>query len=418
MQDADLDRSVLEVGEIARDRARQPFGTADQILRRAEHGAAAFRDLGDHRGDRRQHAGQRAGDGFGAGADVVDVDRLVIEDAGELAVGLAHGGDARRHRRDHRHRLVDRMLDVVDQRADLAGRLRGLLRQRLHLARDHGEAASGGAGACGFDRGIERKQRGLGGDAFDQLHDGADAAGGVGEAANGVVGAAELVDGLIGRDLGGGDFAAGACDQRQQRTRGVRHRADVARRDVGGVGGVRGARVHVLVAAAEVGGGDLDLLAGLVEGPDQLDDRRAEALGEERAAGMMELGLGLAAALVDRERVGVDQRLAHPFGGRRDVGHGAAADALRQRGVAVTGSDERDRVDHRVQPPLDPPGGGERGEGRRRPGRRSRFGEDEGGGGSGRRPRSTGSRIHPPATSLRRSIFIGKSISTNPAGPL
>ena len=255
------------------------------------------------------------------------------------------------------HGLVDRMLDVVDQRADLAGRLGGLLRQRLHLARDHREAAPGGAGARRFDGGIECKQRGLGGDAFDQLDDGADAAGGGREAANGAVGAAELVDGAVGRDLGGGDLAARARDQRQQLARGIRDRADVARGDFRGAGGVCGARVHVLVAVAEVGGGDLDLLAGLVEGRDQLLDRRAEALGEERAAGVVQLGLGLVAALVDDERVGVDQRLPHPFGGGGDVGHGAAAGALRQRGIAVAGGDEPDRIHHRPQPPLDPPGG-------------------------------------------------------------
>ena len=159
------------------------------------------------------------------------------------------------------------------------------------------------------------------------------------------------LDGAVGRDLGGGDFAAGARDQRQQRTRGIRDRADVARGDFRRVGGVRGARVHVLVAAAEVGGGDLDLLAGLVEGADQLVDRRAEALGEERAAGMVQLGLGLAAALVDRERVGVDQRLAHPLGApprcrpwrRRRCAPAARRSGRRRRCSVIASTTERSR---------------------------------------------------------------------------
>ena len=83
----------------------------------------------------------------------------------------------------------DRMLDVVNLRADLGGGLGGLLRQRLDLGGDHGEAAAGGAGARRFDRGIERQQRGLRGDRLDQLDHGADALGGRGEAAHGEVGA-------------------------------------------------------------------------------------------------------------------------------------------------------------------------------------------------------------------------------------
>ena len=142
---------------------------------------------------------------------------------------------------------------------------------------------------------------------------------------------------------------------------------------------------------------------------DQLGDGRAEALGEERAAGVMELGLGLAAALIDDERVGIDQRLPHPLRGGRDVGHGAAAGALRQRGVAVAGGDQRDRVDHRAQPPLDPPGGDGRRPPSRRPARRARSRSRTTAKAGTAAASRTGSKIQPAATTLRSSNFIGKA---------
>ncbi len=227
---------MLEVGEVARDRAGEPFGTADQFLGRDEHGAAAFLDLGDRRADLRQDVSERAGNGLGAGADMIDVDRLMVENAGELPVGFAHGGHARRHRFDRGHGVADRVLDVADQRADLAGGLGGLLRQRLHLVGDDREAAAGGAGARSLDGGVERKQRRLRGDALDQLDDGADTIGRCREAAHRAVGAGKLVDRAVGRGFRGGDFAAGARDQIEQRPRGVGHGADVACGALRGIG--------------------------------------------------------------------------------------------------------------------------------------------------------------------------------------
>ena len=172
---------------------------------------------------------------------------------------------------------------------------------------------------------------------------------------------------------------------------------------------LRRARMHVLVAVAEIGGGDLDLLAGLVEGRDQLCDGRAEALGEERAAGVVQLGLRLAAALVDDQRVRVDQRLPHPLRRGRDVGHGAAAGAFRQRGIAVAGGDQRDRVHHRPQPPLDPPGGDSAAAGTAatRPAIQLPVRRDRERRGAAQASR-TGSRIQPAEMTLRSSNFIGK----------
>ena len=355
MQDADLDRAALEIGEIARYGLHQPLRAADQVFGRPQHGMAGVLDLRDRGADLGQHIGDGAGDAFGAVADAIDLYRLMIEDAGELAVGVAHGGDAGGDRRDGADGLLDRPLDIANLRPDIAGRLGGLLRQRLHLAGHHREASAGGAGAGGLDGGIERQQRGLGGDRFDQLHHHADALGGGGEAAHAVIGARQVVDGAIGGVLGGRHLDARARDQRQQVARREADRLHIA----GGVGrrlGRRGgAQPHILAARPEVGGGHPDLLAGLVEGRDHLVDGGAELLGDEGVAGKVKLGFRYPAAMRDRERIGIDQGLTHPLGGGRDLGHGPAADPLRQRGITVAGGDLADGLDDRAQAALGPP---------------------------------------------------------------
>ena len=68
-------------------------------------------------------------------------------------------------------------LDAGDLLADLAGGLRGLLGQRLHLGGDDRKAAAGFAGARRLDGGVERQQIGLAGDGVDQFDDVADAGG-------------------------------------------------------------------------------------------------------------------------------------------------------------------------------------------------------------------------------------------------
>ncbi len=144
-------------------------------------------------------------------------------------------------------------------------RLRGLLRQSLHLGGDDREAFAGGAGARRLDGGVERQPRGLRLDGLDQLDHGADAFGGGGEAAHGEVGVAEIRDGTLGRVLGGGRFGAAVDDQRKQAARRVGDRGDVAAGASGGFDRMRGALGHVGVALAQIGGGDADFLAGGLE---------------------------------------------------------------------------------------------------------------------------------------------------------
>ena len=167
----------------------------------------------------------------------------------------------------------------MDLGADFAGGLGGLLRQRLDLGGDHGEAAPGGAGARRFDRGVEREQRSLRGDRLDQLDHGADALGRGGEAAHGAVGMAEIGDGAVGGVLGGGGFGRAVDDQREQAARRVRHRGDVAAGAGGGLDRMRGPLRHVLVARAEIGGGDADFLAGGLERDGELVDGACESAG-------------------------------------------------------------------------------------------------------------------------------------------
>ena len=81
-----------------------------------------------------------------------------------------------------------------DLLADLVGRLRGLLGERLHLGRDHRKAAAGIAGARRLDGGVERQQIGLLGDGVDQFDHVADAARGLGQFADAIVGIARLID--------------------------------------------------------------------------------------------------------------------------------------------------------------------------------------------------------------------------------
>ncbi|MGB6444007.1 MAG: hypothetical protein WBF47_02200 [Xanthobacteraceae bacterium] len=57
----------------------------------------------------------------------------------------------------------------------------------------------------------------------------------------------------------------------------------------------------------------------------ELVDGAAKALGEEAAIGMAQPALCLAALVIDRERIGIDQRLPHGFCGGDALGTAAVA---------------------------------------------------------------------------------------------
>ena len=66
------------------------------------------------------------------------------------------------------------LLDLLDQLGDRGGGLLGFLGEVADLLGDDREPAAVFAGASGLDRGVEREQVGLGGDAGDRLDDPAD----------------------------------------------------------------------------------------------------------------------------------------------------------------------------------------------------------------------------------------------------
>ncbi len=179
--------------------------------------------------------------------------------------------------------------------------------------------------------------------------------GGRGKAAHGAVGALEIGHGARGGVLGGGGFGGGLHDQRQQFARGGGDRGDVAARRRGGIDRVRGALAHIDVARAEIGGGDLDFLGRGLKHADELVDGGAKALGEEAAAGMVQPRFRLPAAVIDRQRVGIDQNLPHLLRRHGAVAERAAADPPGQRGIAVAAGDLGDGADDAAQHLFAPP---------------------------------------------------------------
>jgi len=65
--------------------------------------------------------------------------------------------------------------------------------------------------------------------------------------------------------------------------------------------------------------------------------------------------LGLTAAVIDRERIGIDQDLPHAFRSDGAVAERAAADPFRERGIAIAPGDLADGADHAAQPLFAPP---------------------------------------------------------------
>ena len=123
--------------------------------------------------------------------------------------------------------LLRRRLDAGDLLADLAGRFRGLLGQRLHLGSHDREAAAGFAGARRLDGGVQRQQIGLPGDGVDQFDDVADPGRRLRQFADAIVGLAGLIDRLVGHPRRFLHLAADLVDRRSQLLGGRGHRLHV-----------------------------------------------------------------------------------------------------------------------------------------------------------------------------------------------
>ena len=182
---------------------------------------------------------------------------------------------------DRADRLLRRGLNAGDLLADLVGRLRGLLGERLHLGGHDRKAAAGLAGARRLDGGVERQQVGLLGDGVDQLDHVADAGGGLRQFADALVGAAGLIDGLAGDPRRFLHLAADLVDRGRQLLGRGGHRLHVG----GGLlGGCRDRRRQLLRSWSAVPVSVVAEASSSVEAEDtvstMLADRGLEIVGQ------------------------------------------------------------------------------------------------------------------------------------------
>ena len=191
------------------------------------------------------------------------------------------------HRRDrHRRRLLQRF----DLARDLLGRRLRAHRELLHLGRDNGKAATGGAGARRLDGGVEGEQVRLARDIGDQIDHLADVADRRLELVNAAVGGFGGGLGVIGQragcahtlvDLAGGlgEFGGGGGDLAGVAPRILRLAGEglAARANRGQcLGGSRRAAVHRLGGLRDVAdhGAEVEL-----EKVDRLAHRRRRCAG-------------------------------------------------------------------------------------------------------------------------------------------
>ncbi len=114
------------------------------------------------------------------------------------------------------HRVLRRRLDAGDLLTDLAGRLRGLLGQRLHFGGHHRKAAAGLASPRRLDRGVERQQIGLSGDCVDQFDHVADPRSSPRQFADAIIGLPRLLNRLVGHPRRCLNLTADLVDRRGQ----------------------------------------------------------------------------------------------------------------------------------------------------------------------------------------------------------
>ena len=130
---------------------------------------------------------------------------------------------------DRSDRLLRCGLDTGDLLADLSGRFRGLLGQRLHFRRHDREAAASLACARRLNGSIERQQVGLPRNGVDQFNHVADAGGGLRQLADSFVGGAGLTDGVGRHSRGFLHLTADLVDGRRQLFGRRSHRLYVGR---------------------------------------------------------------------------------------------------------------------------------------------------------------------------------------------
>jgi hypothetical protein len=176
-------------------------------------------------------AGNLAGDIAGPERDRVELGGLLLEHHAEIGVGLVDETDGGSDLLQRRSRALDGLLDVLNLKGDVLGRLRGLPRELLHSARHHGEALAGIAGAHRLDARVQRQERGLSRHRLDERHHFADASGSLRQPLHRLVGRGEIGSRAAARLTRGADVAGGAPDAAQNSARGDRDLGDVLRGD-------------------------------------------------------------------------------------------------------------------------------------------------------------------------------------------
>ena len=125
MQDAHLDRTVIEIGEITADGAGERIRAANQVLGGRENGITGHGHVSDDGADARQGLTHFGGDLCRLGTDTIELQYLLLDDDVDVLVDAAHVGDAAVDRKDCLGGVVHRLLDTVDLRADVFGGFRG-----------------------------------------------------------------------------------------------------------------------------------------------------------------------------------------------------------------------------------------------------------------------------------------------------
>lgn len=93
MENADPDRAVIEIGEVAVDGGDEALRLPDHLFGGAEHGFACLIDMADSGLDVGEGAGDLARDVAGAQRDRVELGGLLLEHGSELGVGLVDQAD-------------------------------------------------------------------------------------------------------------------------------------------------------------------------------------------------------------------------------------------------------------------------------------------------------------------------------------
>ncbi|CCC97467.1 protein of unknown function [Azospirillum baldaniorum] len=208
----DTDQDAAQLVDAPRD----VVGDGAHVGRAVAGGLRLAGDLGDAAGDLARGVGGLVD----VPADLLGRGGLFLHRGGDGGGNLIDLGDAVGDGGDGSHGAAGRGLDLADLGGDVLGRLRGLVRQILHLAGHHGEALAGFPGPCRLDGGVQRQKVGLAGDRLNELGDVTDLLHGVGQGLDGAARQIALLHGDSGDAAGLRHLGADLADRGGQFLRG------------------------------------------------------------------------------------------------------------------------------------------------------------------------------------------------------